>query len=67
LNNPVVVESKLSQVEMTTLDLPLSMEELNTAVEGANSSSAPGIDGFNTKIIKKILVHLFYTFAQIRY
>jgi hypothetical protein len=53
MNNPVVTESKLSQEETTTLDLPLSMEELNRAVEGANSSSAPGIDGFNTKFIKK--------------
>jgi hypothetical protein len=53
VNNPVVAESKLSQDEMTTLDLPLSIEELNRAVEGANSSSAPGIDGFNTKFIKK--------------
>jgi hypothetical protein len=53
VNNPVVAESKLSQEETTTLDLPLSMEELNRAVEGANSSSAPGIDGFNTKFIKK--------------
>jgi hypothetical protein len=53
VNNPVVAESKLSQDEKTTLDLPLSMEELNMAVEGANSSSAPGIDSFNTKFIKK--------------
>jgi hypothetical protein len=53
LNNPVVADSKLSNEEMTTLDLPLTMEELNTAVEGANSSSAPGIEGFNTKIIQK--------------
>jgi hypothetical protein len=53
VNNPVVAESKLSQEETTTLDQPLSIEELNRAVEGANSSSAPGIDGFNTKFIKK--------------
>jgi len=53
LNNPVVTESRLSEEETTTLDAPLSMEELNKAVEGANSSSAPGIDGFNTRFIKK--------------
>jgi hypothetical protein len=53
LNNPVVAESRLNEEECTTLDAPLSMEELNRAVEGANSSSAPGIDGFNTKLIKK--------------
>ncbi len=52
LNNPVVTESRLNEEETTTLDAPLSMEELNKAVEGANSSSAPGIDGFNTKFIK---------------
>ncbi len=57
VNNPVVVESKLSQEETTTLDQPLSIEELNRAVEGANSSSAPGIDGFNTKF----MVYFFYS------
>jgi hypothetical protein len=59
LNNPVVADLRLSDDEMTTLDLPLSMEELNRAVEGVNSSSAPGIDVFNTKLIKKF----WYIFA----
>jgi hypothetical protein len=53
LNNPVVQNSKLSDAEKTALELPLTMEELNVSVAGANISSAPGIDGFNTRFVRK--------------
>jgi hypothetical protein len=55
LNNPVVQNSKLSIAEKTALEQPLTMEELNVSVAGANISSAPGIDGFNTRFIQKFL------------
>jgi len=53
LQNPVVQDSKLSVEEKGSLETPLTMEELNRALEGANGNSAPGIDGINTKFIKK--------------
>ncbi len=57
LNNPIVQNSRLSEAERTTLELPLTMEELNTSIAGANISSAPGIDGFNTRFIKKFWIY----------
>ena len=51
VNNPIVTSRKLSQDEKDTLDRPLSLEDLDVALQGANSSSAPGIDGINTKFI----------------
>jgi hypothetical protein len=53
LQNPVVQDSKLSVEKKGSLETPLTMEELNRALEGANGNSAPRIDGINTKFIKK--------------
>ncbi len=53
LQNQVVQDSKLSVEEKDILETPLTMEELNKALDGANGNSAPGIDGINTKFIKK--------------
>jgi hypothetical protein len=53
VQNPLVTESRLNEHERTTLDEPLSMDELNKALDGANGASAAGIDGLNTKFIKK--------------
>jgi hypothetical protein len=33
------------------------MEELNASIAGANISSAPGIDGFNTRFVKKFWIY----------
>jgi hypothetical protein len=53
MQNPLVTESRLTEHERTSLDVPLTMDELNKALEGANGASAAGIDGLNTKFIKK--------------
>jgi hypothetical protein len=53
LNHRVVRDSKLNEEEKTQLDQPLTLEELTSSLNGANSSSAPGIDGINTRFIKQ--------------
>jgi Reverse transcriptase (RNA-dependent DNA polymerase) len=58
INNPVVQNSKLTQAEKDELELDLSFMELNEALKEANSKSAPGLDGYSTRIIKKFW-HIF--------
>jgi hypothetical protein len=53
LNHPIVANLKLSENERLRLDGPITEFELETALEGANSKSAAGIDGLNTAFIKK--------------
>ncbi len=51
-NHPLVWESKLKENEVTELDRPLSIEELDKALEKANIKSAPGVDGFSYRFIR---------------
>ena len=50
---PQIRASKLSQEEATTLDQPLSIEELDKSLKQVNMKSAPGIDGYSYRFISK--------------
>ena len=53
-SNQSVSSMKLGEEESRRLDRPLSIEELDRALELANKKSAPGIDGVSNKVICKI-------------
>ncbi len=53
LAHPLVQNMKLNEEERNTLENDLSLEELDNALDGANSNSAAGIDGINTRFIKQ--------------
>jgi hypothetical protein len=59
VNHPAIVDSKLTEAERTRLEADFSVEELDAAMETCNQRSAPGLDGFNNKVIKK-----FWTFFR---
>jgi hypothetical protein len=52
-NHPLVLASKLSEQEKEELDAPLSLDELDKSLLKANLRSAPGIDGYSYRFIKK--------------
>jgi hypothetical protein len=49
----LVRESKVTNIEKDTLDQDLTLAELKKALDESNFKSAPGIDGFSNKFIKK--------------
>ena len=51
--HPLVQNLKLSEEEKNNLELPFTEDELGIALEGANSRSAPGLDGISTSFIKR--------------
>ncbi len=51
--HPLVVGSKLTEVERAELDRPLQMCELDKALASANMRSAPGIDGYSNRFIRE--------------
>jgi hypothetical protein len=51
--SPLVNNSKLSANESVFLDRPLSLEELDNAMEKANMRSAAGFDGYSMQLIRK--------------
>ncbi len=53
LEHPLVRNLKLSDTEKNRLDTEISIDELDSALEGANPNSAAGIDGISTKFIKR--------------
>ncbi len=53
LRHPLVQNLKLNDNERIRLEQGISREELDLALDGANSSSAAGIDGISTKFIKR--------------
>jgi hypothetical protein len=53
LAHPLVRNMKLNEEERNILENDLSLEELDNALDGANSNSAAGIDGINTRFIKQ--------------
>jgi exonuclease III len=59
VNHPVIADSKLTEEERNRLEADFSVEELDAALETCNLRSAPGLDGFNNKVIKK-----FWTFFR---
>jgi hypothetical protein len=56
--HPLVKNLKLNEEEKLKLEQGFTPEELDTALEGANTNSAPGIDGYSTKFIKRFW-HIF--------
>jgi len=53
LNNPTVVNSKLSEEEKLGLEGPLTIGELDKSVRKSKPKSAPGADGISNSFIKK--------------
>jgi hypothetical protein len=50
-NSALVRDSKLTEAERAQLEAPLSIEELDNSVKKAKIRSAPGADGFNSRLI----------------
>jgi hypothetical protein len=59
-NNPVVINAKLSGDESLFYDRPLTVQELDKAVNKTNPKSAGGLDGIGGKFIKQ-----FWSFLRI--
>jgi hypothetical protein len=53
VNHPAIANRKLTAEERTRLEADFTMEELDAALDTCNLRSAPGLDGFNNKVIKK--------------
>jgi hypothetical protein len=53
VHHPTVRSCILTEEESTRLDLDIKVEELDLALEKCNLQSAPGIDGFNNRFIKR--------------
>jgi len=51
--NPTVQSAKLTEAEKTILERDLSLRELDTALRGSKTKSAPGIDGIGYDFIRK--------------
>jgi hypothetical protein len=52
INNPVVLNSKLTVQERDDLDRPLTLQELDDSIKNCNMTSASGGDGFSNKLIR---------------
>jgi hypothetical protein len=52
-NNPVVINSKLNNLETEFFDRDITLIELDNAVQKLNEKSAGGLDGISSKFIKK--------------
>jgi hypothetical protein len=53
VNHPVIQSCFLNEDDRRRLDAPLTADELDAALAKCNLRSAPGIDGFNNRFIKK--------------
>jgi hypothetical protein len=53
LSHPLISKSKLTEDDKKSLDLPLTIAELDKALTEANKKSAPGIDGLSMQFIEK--------------
>ena len=51
VNRPQIQASKLTLEEKTSLDSPLSIDELDKSLKQVNIKSAPGIDGYSYRFI----------------
>ena len=54
LNSNVVSASKLTEQEVNSMELPISLAELDLSLKEGNAKSAPGMDGMGMPVIKKI-------------
>ncbi len=57
VDHPAIRSCCLSEDEKADLELDISIEELDEAVRTCNLNSAPGIDGFNNRFIRKFWNH----------
>jgi hypothetical protein len=57
-NHPIVRNSKLNEEEMQFYDRPLTIQELDNALNKLNVKSAGGLDGIPTQFIKKFWLFL---------
>jgi hypothetical protein len=57
LNHPLVQSLKLNEEECQNLESDITIEELDQALEGANKTSAAGLDGLSTKFISRFWKH----------
>jgi exonuclease III len=64
-NNPVVQALKLSGAERASLDLPISLDELDESIKKVNVNSAPGPDGVSNKFI--IRFWKFFRYPLLKY
>ena len=53
LNSNVVSASKLSEQEVNSMELPISLAELDLSLKEGNAKSALGMDGMGMPVIKK--------------
>jgi hypothetical protein len=51
-HHAAVVNAKITDMEKTTLENPLSLQEFDKAIRQSNKKSAPGTDGLNNKFIE---------------
>ncbi len=65
VNHPAIAEKKLLEEERTRLEADFSVEELDAAMDTCNLRSAPGMDGFSNKVIKKFW--LFFRYPLVDY
>ena len=49
----IVRNSKITEGESVRLEAPLTLDELDKSINNSNLRSAPGLDGFNNRVIKK--------------
>jgi hypothetical protein len=57
LNNPIIQNSKLTELEKNSLEGDLSLEELDQSIKQGNNSAA-GMDGINNKFLKRFWHHI---------
>jgi len=58
VQDPIVKNSILTEEEKNRFEIPISLDELDIAMEKANKKSAPGIDGYPCRFIYKFW-HIF--------
>jgi hypothetical protein len=57
-NHPLITGSKLTREQKEALDSDLTFAELEKALCESNLNSAPGIDGYSNRFIKKFFTYL---------
>jgi hypothetical protein len=65
VDHPAISERKLTDAERTRLEAEFTVEELDNAMATCNLRSAPGMDGFSNKVIKKFWV--FFRIPLVEY
>jgi len=53
VQHPVIVNSKLTEIERELLEMPLTINELDKAMKSAKPGTAAGIDGIGNQVLKK--------------